>query len=75
MKEVVEGRKLETENAHHWRQTKHLLRYVKAQEREIGKTERFVSPYIYTVHVQHIPARLHMGCLDTEHNIVVYRLR
>ena len=41
MKEVVQGRKLETENAHHWRQTKHLLRYVKAQEREIGKTERY----------------------------------
>ena len=40
MREVVEGRKMETENAHHWRQTKHLLRYVKAQEREIGKTER-----------------------------------
>ncbi|CAI8056098.1 Kinesin-like protein KIF18A [Geodia barretti] len=42
MREVVVGRKLEAENAHHWRQTKHLLRYIKAQEREIGKTERIL---------------------------------
>ena len=47
MREVVEGRKMATENAHHWRQTKHLLRYVKAQEREIGKTERYMYTYTY----------------------------
>ena len=58
MKEVVERRKCETENVHHWRQTKHLLRYIKAQEREIGKTERYSwkrSMLAMTVKVLHTP--------------------
>ena len=49
MREVVVGRKLEAENAHHWRQTKHLLRYIKAQEREIGKTERSVGRRLFGI--------------------------
>ena len=51
MREVVQGRKLEAENAHHWRQTKHLLRYIKAQEREIGKTERSVSGFLVYIFI------------------------
>jgi hypothetical protein len=53
MREVVEGRKMATENAHHWRQTKHLLRYVKAQEREIGKTERLLLLALEVARKQH----------------------
>lgn len=37
---TTEARKLEAENAHQWKQTKHLLKYIKNQERDIGKTER-----------------------------------
>lgn len=37
---VTEAKKLEVENAHQWKQTKHLLKYIKNQEREIAKSER-----------------------------------
>ena len=37
---VTEARKLDVENCHQWKQTKHLLKYIKNQEREIGRTER-----------------------------------
>ena len=37
---VTEARKLEVEHGHQWKQTKHLLKYIKNQEREIVKTER-----------------------------------
>ena len=37
---VVEAKKLEAENAHQWRLTKLLLKFIKNQEREITKTEK-----------------------------------
>ena len=37
---VSEAKKLEVESAHQWKQTKHLLKYIKNQEKEIVKTER-----------------------------------
>ena len=37
---VVEAKKLEAENAHQWRMTKLLLKFIKNQEREISKTEK-----------------------------------
>ncbi len=37
---VTEARKLDVENGHQWKQTKHLLKYIKNQERELAKTER-----------------------------------
>ena len=37
---VTEARKLEVENGYQWKQTKHLLKYIKNQEREIARTER-----------------------------------
>jgi uncharacterized coiled-coil protein SlyX len=40
METVIEGRRLETECSHQWKQTKHLLRYIKNQEKEISKTEK-----------------------------------
>lgn len=42
LESVTEARKLEVENGHQWKQTKHLLKYIKNQEREITKTERWV---------------------------------
>ena len=40
MEVVVEAKKLEAENAHQWRMTKLLLKFIKNQEREITKTEK-----------------------------------
>lgn len=40
LESVTEAKKFETENAHKWKQIKHLLKYVKNQEKEITKTER-----------------------------------
>ena len=40
MEVVVEAKKLEVENAHQWRMTKLLLKFIKNQEREITKTEK-----------------------------------
>ena len=37
---VTEARKLEVENGHQWKQTKHLLKYIKNQEKEIARTEK-----------------------------------
>ena len=37
---VTEARKLEVESGYQWKQTKHLLKYIKNQEREIARTER-----------------------------------
>ena len=42
LESVTEAKKFETENAHKWKQIKHLLKYVKNQEKEITKTERLV---------------------------------
>jgi len=39
---VTEAKKLEAENAHQWKQTKHLLKYIKNQEKDIGRNERCV---------------------------------
>ena len=38
----MEARKLEAENAHQWRLTKLLLKFIKNQEREISKSEKYV---------------------------------
>ena len=38
---VTESRRLETETAHQWKQTKYLLKFIKNQEREMSKTERY----------------------------------
>lgn len=40
MEMTTEVRKLESECAHQWKQTKHLLRYIKNQEKEISRTEK-----------------------------------
>ena len=40
---VTEARKLEAENAHQWKQTKHLLKYIKNQEKDISRTEKLVD--------------------------------
>ena len=40
MEAVTEAKKLEAENAHQWKQTKHLLKYIKNQEKEMGRNER-----------------------------------
>ena len=41
MEAVTEAKKLEAENAHQWKQTKHLLKYIKNQEKEVGRNERY----------------------------------
>ena len=40
LESVTEARKLEVESGYQWKQTKHLLKYIKNQEREIARTER-----------------------------------
>lgn len=40
MEAVMEARKLEAEGSHQWKQTKHLLKYVKNQEKDISRTEQ-----------------------------------
>ena len=40
MEAVTEARKLEVESGYQWKQTKHYLKYIKNQEREITRTER-----------------------------------
>lgn len=42
LESVTEARKLEVESGYQWKQTKHLLKYIKNQEREITRTERLV---------------------------------
>ncbi|XP_003387534.1 PREDICTED: kinesin-like protein KIF18A [Amphimedon queenslandica] len=37
---VTENSKLDSECSYQWRQTKHLLRYIKNQEKEISRTEK-----------------------------------
>ena len=37
---VTEVSKLDTECSYQWKQTKHLLRYIKNQEKEISRTEK-----------------------------------
>ena len=37
---LAEARKLEVEGTHQWKQTKHLLKYIKNQEQDIARTER-----------------------------------
>lgn len=38
---VTDARKLEAENSHQWKQVKQLLKYVKNQERETARTEKY----------------------------------
>lgn len=42
METCVAAKKLESENAYQWKQTKHLLKYIKSQEKEISRTERML---------------------------------
>ncbi len=37
---TLDASKLEAENSYQWKQTKHLLKYIKNQEKEISKTEK-----------------------------------
>lgn len=50
---VTEARKLEAENAHQWKQTKHLLKYIKNQEKDISRTEKILALSLELVNKQH----------------------
>ena len=56
MEMVIEARKLDVEGAHQWKQIKHLLKYIKCQEKEISKTERYVvcNTLMLSCELQHV---------------------
>ncbi len=41
MEVTTEARKVEAESAYQWKQTKHLLKYIRNQERDVARTERY----------------------------------